>query len=98
MDYLWCLVEVENIEDSDKLYKLSVDVGKDRKLTSVAGLKKHYSEEDLLNKKAVVLTNLEPATLFGQKSECMLLAAEGKDDKVSLLQTDSDMEIGSKVK
>ncbi len=92
------VVEVEDIEGSDKLYKLSVDVGKDRKLSSVAGLKNHYSKEVLLNKKAVVLTNLEPATLFGQKSECMLLAAEGKEGKVSLLQTDSDMQIGSKVK
>lgn len=92
------VVEVENIKGSNKLYKLLVDIGEGTKLKSVAGLKKHYSKGDLVDQKAIVLTNLEPATIYGEKSECMLLACENKNGKVSLLQTDSDVEIGSTVR
>lgn len=92
------VIEVKNIQGSDTLYKLLVDVGQGKKLNSVAGLKRDYSKEELVNRKAVVLTNLELATIYGEESECMLLAAEDKDGKVSLLQSDSQVDVGAKVK
>ena len=70
--------EVNEHPDADKLYLLKVDIGKTIQL--VAGLKKHYSKEELQGKKIVVVCNLEPAKLRGEKSEGMLLAADnGKE-------------------
>lgn len=69
--------DVEDHPDADKLYVLNIDMGEKRQL--VAGLKGHYSKEELKGKNIVVLSNLKPAKLKGIKSEGMLLAAS--DDK-----------------
>lgn len=87
--------EVEEIEGSDNLYKVKVDIGKEVR-NCVAGLKNYYSAEELKGKKAAVVVNLEPAEIMGVKSEAMFLAAV-KGDEVSLLTPDKDIEIGSKV-
>jgi methionyl-tRNA synthetase len=86
--------KIENIEGADKLYKLTVDTGEKR--TIVAGIKQQYSPEELQNKKIVVITNLEPATIRGITSEGMLLAASS-GDKLSIISPDSDIPSGSKV-
>lgn len=79
---------VERIEKSDKLYKLSVDIGTETR-TIVSGLVKFYSEEELLNKQIVVVTNLKPAKLRGVESQGMLLAA-GEEEVVKLLILDNN--------
>lgn len=88
------VAEVERMPSADRLYKLQVDVG-DKKLQTISGLKKHYSVDELQQKRVIVLTNLEPATIHGKKSECMLLAAEGKE--LSLLTTDKEVEAGANI-
>jgi methionyl-tRNA synthetase len=86
---------VEKVSKADKLYKLSIDLG-DEKRTLVAGLAKHYKEEDLKGKKIIILANLEPRKLRGILSQGMLLAAvEG--DFVSVLTPDKDIPSGAKV-
>ena len=97
------IINVESVEGADKLYKLSVDLGKEvGKRTIVAGLKQHYKAEELKRKSCVIFTNLEPRKLKGVESQGMLLAAvhEGKDGKevVKLLQPESSIEVGSKVR
>ncbi|MFB6159359.1 MAG: methionine--tRNA ligase [Candidatus Nanohalobium sp.] len=88
---------VEEHPNADKLYKVQVDVGKTT-LQTCAGLKKHYTKEELKNRKVIVLANLEPAEMRGEKSECMMLAAESDDgETVSLLETGKEMEEGSKI-
>lgn len=67
--------EAEKIPKSDKLLKLQVDIG-DKIIQVVAGIAKKYSPEELIGKKVAVVVNLEPAKLFGTKSEGMLLASE----------------------
>lgn len=93
--------EVESVGDhpnADKLYLVKVDVG-DQVLQSCAGLVNHYSKEELEGKKVVVLANLEEAELRGEKSECMMLAAENEEGLVSLLETDKEgIETGSEVR
>ncbi len=69
------VLEVEDIEGADKLYKLTVDIG-DEKRTLVAGIKKYYKKEDILGKKIIVFKNLEPKKLRGVYSQGMLLAAD----------------------
>lgn len=89
---------VERIEKADKLYKLTVDLGKETR-TIVSGLVKYYSAEELLNKQVVVVANLKPVKLRGVESQGMLLAA-GDDDVVKLLTLDENsgnLENGSNI-
>ncbi len=96
LDIRVALVEkVEKVPKADKLYKLSVDLGTEKR-TLVAGLAEHYKADELIGKKIVILTNLEPRKLRGILSQGMLLAAvEG--DKVSILTPDKDLPSGAKV-
>lgn len=89
------VITADQVEGSDKLYVLQVDVG-GRQAQLVAGLKGHYTAEDLVGKKIIVVANLDPAKIRGVESQGMLLAAlDGSD--VSLLTLDKDVSVGSKV-
>jgi len=91
------ILSVENIEGADKLYKLEIDLGKEKR-TLVAGLKPYYKPEEIIGKSCIVFTNLEPKTLKGIESQGMVLAAVSEDEsKVRLLQPDEDIELGSKI-
>ena len=81
--------EVERVPKSKKLYKLSVDVGEKEPRTVVSGIVPYYTEEELLNKQVMVVTNLQPAKLCGIESQGMLLAA-GDDDVVKLMVLDNN--------
>ena len=83
------ILKVERIEKADKLYKLTVDLGKEQR-TIVSGLVKYYSPEELINKQVVVVSNLKPVKLRGVESQGMLLAA-GDDDIVKLLTIDNNL-------
>ncbi|MFW9827127.1 MAG: methionine--tRNA ligase [Candidatus Thorarchaeota archaeon] len=87
--------EVERIPKADKLYKLSIDLGTEKR-TLVAGLAEHYKVEELKGKKIVVLTNLEPRKLKGILSQGMLLAAVD-GDKVSILVPQKDLPPGARI-
>ncbi|MBU2100471.1 methionine--tRNA ligase subunit beta [Candidatus Micrarchaeota archaeon] len=89
------IIEVQNIEGRDKLYKLTIEVGKEKR-TLVAGLREYYSPEELQGKTLIIVANLEPKKLGGILSEGMLLAAE-ENGKVVLLTTDKEIPSGSKI-
>jgi len=96
MDIRVALVEdIEKVPKADKLYKLSIDLG-DEKRTLVAGLAEHYKVEELKGKKIVILANLEPRKLRGIESQGMLLAAVD-GDTVSVLTPDKKVSPGSKI-
>ncbi len=91
------VLEVEDIEEADNLYKIVVDLGIEKRVL-VAGLKEHYSRSELKGKKISVLTNLESKEMFGIKSQGMLLAAEDEENGVvSLLSPDKEVEEGSEI-
>ena len=94
------ILKVEDIEGADKLYKLSIDLGKEiGKRTLAAGLKPYYKPAELKGKTCIIFTNLQPRMLKGVESQGMLLAAVSPDEKhVHLLQPDSDIELGSKIR
>ena len=96
LDIRVALVEnVEKVPKADKLYKISISLGTEKRIL-VAGLAEHYKVEELKGKKIVVLTNLEPRKLRGILSKGMLLAAvEG--DNVSILVPDKDLPPGAKI-
>jgi len=77
------ILEVRDHPNADRLYLMRVSFG-DHEKQAVAGLKGHYSPEELTGLRAVFITNLRPAKMRGEKSEVMVLAAE-KDGVVSIL-------------
>jgi methionyl-tRNA synthetase len=91
--------EVEEIEGADKLFKLTLDAGKELgERTVCAGIKQYYKSEDLKGKKIAYLSNLAPRKMRGIESQGMLLAAFTNDDsKVVLLTLDADIENGSQI-
>ena len=91
------ILEIGNVKGADKLYKLLIDIGKEKR-TLVAGLKPYYKPEELKNKTCIVFTNLEPRKIKGIESQGMILAAVNEDEsKVQLLQPDKDIGEGSKI-
>ena len=87
--------EIEKVPKADKLYKLSIDLG-DEKRTLVAGLAEHYKADELKGKKIVILANLEPRKLRGIESQGMLLAAVD-GEIVSVLTPDKNIPPGAKI-
>jgi methionyl-tRNA synthetase len=90
------ILSAERVKKSDKLIRLQVNTGEERQI--VAGIGKAYSPEDLVGKKIVVVTNLQPAKLMGVESNGMLLAATGSDGAPVILVPERDVEEGSKIK
>ena len=89
--------EAKDHPNADKLLVLKVDIGNEIR-TVVAGIKKFYSKEDLIGRKIVLFTNLDQKELRGIKSEGMILAAEGSDEKIVLLAPEKDIDIGAKIR
>ncbi len=85
----------EEVQGTDKLLKLAITLGEEKR-TIVAGVKKYYSAEEILGKKIVIITNLQPVKIRGIESQGMLLAAVNKDNVV-LLTVDKDITEGSKI-
>jgi methionyl-tRNA synthetase len=90
------VLSAERVKKSDKLIKLQVNTGEERQI--VAGIGKTYTPEDLIGKKIVVVTNLQPAKLMGVESHGMILAATGSDGIPVLLMPEKDVEEGAKIK
>jgi|SRR3989338_3882810 len=90
------ILKVERVPKTDKLYKLQVDVGFDKPIQIITGLVPFYSEEELQDKKIIVLVNLEPAKFAGEVSEGMLLCAEN-DNKCVFLSVEKDIEEGTTI-
>jgi len=78
------ILEAQKIEGSEKLLKLIVDLGNEKRQL-VAGLAKHYEPKNLIGKEIVVVTNLEPKKIMGIESQGMLLAADVNGEPVILI-------------
>jgi methionyl-tRNA synthetase len=91
------ILEAENIEDADRLYKLQVMIGEEKRQI-VSGIRNNYTPEDLIGRQIVVVTNLKPAKLRGVESNGMLLAATDENGGAILLQPDKEAPEGAPVK
>jgi methionyl-tRNA synthetase len=91
------IMEAEPLKGADRLLKLQVDIGAERRQI-VAGIAKHYAPEDLVGMHIVVVQNLKPAKLRGELSEGMLLAATSPQGKLELVTVSPDIPAGSRVK
>jgi methionyl-tRNA synthetase len=90
------VLEAKRVEGSNKLIIMKVDTGEERQI--VAGIGKAYLPEELVGKRIVVVTNLQPAKLMGVESQGMLLAASDADGKLSILTIDREITEGAKVR
>lgn len=90
--------EAERIAKSEKLLKLQVDLGTEKRQI-LAGIAKHYAPEDLIGKTIVVVANLKPAKLMGYESQGMVLAASNPDGVLTLVQPgNADVGPGAEVR
>ena len=87
------IIEAKDHPKADKLLILKVKIGEETRQI-VSGIKEHYSPEELVGKKVVIVANLKPIKLRGEESKGMILAAE-KDGKLSLVSTLEDLESGA---
>jgi len=91
------IAAVDDIPAARKpMYKLIVEFGEGASKQCVAGIKDRYSKEELAGKLVVAVVNLEPKSVAGVASECMLLAAFN-DTELSLLSPDKEVALGTKV-
>ncbi len=90
--------KVEDIDGADKLYKLSLDVGELGKRIICAGIKEYYKKKELVGKKIIYFSNLQPRKMRGIESQGMLLAASTEDDSsVVLISPSGEIANGSRV-
>lgn len=89
------MLEAEKISGSDKLLKLQVEVG-DQRRQIVAGIAEFYSAEQMVGKHIVIVANLKPAKLRGEISEGMLLAVKW-DGKLEVLSPSSEAPTNSPI-
>ena len=87
----------EAVPKSNKLLKLTVDLGEEAPRTVVAGIAKQYQPEEIVGRQVVVVANLEPAKLMGVESQGMVLAADVGGAPV-LLHPDTEVPNGTRVR
>lgn len=90
------VLECEKVEGSDKLLKLQLEVGSEKRQV-VSGISKYYKPEELIGKSVVLVANLKPVKLRGVESNGMILAA-AEGDSVVVVTPLSDIPSGSQVR
>ena len=90
------IIACEEVKKSKKLLCSQVKVGSQVKQI-VSGIKAHYTAEEMVGKKVMVLVNLKPAKLAGVLSEGMLLCAEDADGNLALMTPEKNMPAGAEI-
>ena len=90
------IIACEEVKKSKKLLCSQVKIGSQVKQI-VSGIKAHYTPEEMVGKKVMVLVNLKPAKLAGVLSEGMLLCAEDADGNLSLMVPEKEMPAGAEI-
>ena len=92
------IISVDNHDNADKLFVVSIDDGSEGGRTICAGLKEFYKPEEMVGKSIVFVANLEPRKLRGILSEGMMLAADDGEGNVRLITVDGEVKTGSLVR
>ena len=90
------IIACEEVKKSKKLLCSQVKIGSQVRQI-VSGIKAHYSPEEMVGKKVVVVTNLKPAKLAGVLSEGMILCAENEAGELALVTTEKEMPSGAPI-
>jgi len=92
------VLTAERVKGSDKLMHMTVDIGEPQPRTLVAGIAEAYSPTDLVNRKVVIVANLQPRKLKGITSNGMIVAASVEDGKPVLAGFHEDIPVGARLK
>jgi methionyl-tRNA synthetase len=90
------IISAEKVEKADKLLKLEVDLGFEKR-TIVSGIALHFKPEEILGKQVTVVCNLAPRKMRGIESNGMILMAEDKAGKLHFVNPDNKIDEGSSV-
>ncbi|MDO5320836.1 MAG: methionine--tRNA ligase [Bacteroidia bacterium] len=90
------VLEAERVPKTDKLLKLTIDTGIDKRVI-VSGIAEYYSPEDMLGKQICILANLKPRTIKGIESHGMILMAKQGDGKMRFITPQEALTNGSQI-
>ena len=90
------VLEAERVPKTDKLLKLTIDTGIDRRVI-VSGIAEYYSPEDMLGKQICILANLKPRTIKGIESKGMILMARQGDGKMRFITPQEVLANGAQI-
>jgi methionine--tRNA ligase beta chain len=90
------IISVEEVEGSEKLYKLAVDFGEENTRQVLSGIKKFFEKDFLIGKQFAFITNLEPRKIMGLESQAMILATG--DESLALLSPTTEAKNGSQMR
>jgi methionine--tRNA ligase beta chain len=90
------VIACEKVAKADKLLKLEVDLGTEKR-TIVSGIARHYTPEEMVGKQVIVVTNLAPRKMKGIESQGMILTAEDSKGKLQLLKPENAVSPGATV-
>mgnify|MGYP002634072671 CR=1 FL=1 len=93
---LGTILEAEKVKKADKLLKLLVDTGIDKR-TIVSGIAEHYTAEEVVGKTVSVLLNLAPRKIKGIESQGMVLMAEDAEGKLSFISPEKAFKAGAEI-
>lgn len=91
------VLEADRVKGADRLLKLQVNVG-DEQRQIIAGIAQHYTPEEMVGRRIIVVKNLKPAKLRGELSQGMLLAASTPDGRLEIASVSNNIPAGSRVK
>lgn len=93
------ILSAEKVPETDKLLKLSVDLGEEKPRQIISGISLYFPDCDvLIGKKCMFVANLEPRVIRGLESEGMILAVLSEDGRFSLLEPDKEIPVGSRAR
>lgn len=90
------IITAEKVEKADKLLKLEIDLGFEKR-TIISGIALHYKPEEIIGKQVTVVCNLAPRKMRGIESNGMILMAEDKAGKLYFVNPDNTIDAGSTV-
>jgi len=91
------IIAAEKVEKADKLLKLTIDTGIDKR-TVLSGIAEFYKPEEVIGKKVSILVNLAPRKIRGIESQGMILMAENPDGKLTFVQPSEQFDNGSEIR
>lgn len=91
------VLEAQDLEDSEKLIKLKVDLGEETPRQILAGIKQWYKPEDFVGKQVIIVANLEPRMMMGLESQGMMLAADSENGPI-FLTVPKNVPAGTKIR
>ena len=93
------ILSAEKVPETDKLLKLSVDLGEASSRQIISGISLYFPDcTVLIGKKCMFVANLEPRVIRGLESQGMILAVSTEEGKFSLLEPKDDIPVGTHAK